>query len=147
MEEVLLQVFERFSARLLDRQQAMYAADVPFIEKWRTAMRFIDVDLAAGYPKVWFELRSLAWHKPVLEERLQAVQAAWWQLLKDAFGAAMDGYGLDRDRYPLDAMVALVVTFNEGLMLDRLSGVESGHRDLLDMIERWLEELEERQGK
>src|SRR5918995_2896954 len=55
MEELLLQVLERFTDRLADRQQAMYEADVPFLEKWRTAMRWLEEDVAAGYPKVWWE--------------------------------------------------------------------------------------------
>src|SRR5213082_2038493 len=40
MEELFVQVLERFTARLIARQRAMYAADVPFIEKWRAAWRF-----------------------------------------------------------------------------------------------------------
>ena len=39
MEELLLQVVERFTDRLAERQKTMYEADVPFLEKWRTAMR------------------------------------------------------------------------------------------------------------
>src|SRR3954463_15101268 len=35
VDELLLQTLERFSSRVLDRQRAMYAADVPFIQKWR----------------------------------------------------------------------------------------------------------------
>ena len=40
---------------------------------------------------------------------------------------------------PLEALVTLVYTFNEGIMLDRLSGIETGHRELLDWIDGWLE--------
>jgi AcrR family transcriptional regulator len=54
MEELLLQVLERFTERLIERQSAMYAADLPFLEKWRTAMRWLDEDVEAGYPKVWW---------------------------------------------------------------------------------------------
>jgi hypothetical protein len=32
-----------------------------------------------------------------------------------------------------------VYTFNEGIMLERLSGIETGHRELLDWIDGWLE--------
>ena len=39
---------------------------------------------------------------------------------------------------PLDALVSLVMTFNEGIMLERLSGVSAGHRELLDWIDGWL---------
>src|SRR5918999_4864917 len=38
LDEVLLQALERFTERLIERQRAMYRADVPFLEKWRTAM-------------------------------------------------------------------------------------------------------------
>jgi hypothetical protein len=30
------------------------------------------------------------------------------------------------------------MTFNEGVMLERLSGVESGQRELFEWIESWL---------
>src|ERR1044071_8024318 len=51
MENLLARVLERFTERLIARQRAMYAADVPFIEKWRTAMRYLDAD--RDYQKVW----------------------------------------------------------------------------------------------
>jgi len=33
----------------------------------------------------------------------------------------------------------LVATFNEGLILERLSGIGQGHRALIDWIDDWLE--------
>jgi hypothetical protein len=52
-------------------------------------------------------------------------------------------YRLDRERFPLAAMVSLVMTFNEGIMVERLSGISSGHREVTEMVGRWLESLEE----
>src|ERR671933_3046975 len=40
IDELFAQVLERFTERLVARQRAMYAADVPFAEKWRTAWSF-----------------------------------------------------------------------------------------------------------
>src|SRR5215204_3149197 len=60
VDELLLQTLERFTARVLERQRAMYGADAPFAEKWRTAVAYIEDDLASGYPKVWAELEALA---------------------------------------------------------------------------------------
>ena len=51
VDNLMLAVFERFTDRLAERQRAMYAADLPFLEKWRTAIGYMDEDLAAGYPK------------------------------------------------------------------------------------------------
>ncbi len=140
MEELLLQVLERFTERLTTRQREMYGADVPFIEKWRQAMGFLDEDLEAGYPKIWFELQSLAWNRPELRDRLIQVEAGWRELLTDAFGRALrEEYGLD---WPVDAVVSLVVTFNLGLQTEQLVGIRTGHRELLEWIDGWLVSLE-----
>src|SRR3954468_24148714 len=37
-ENLLVQMLERFTARLIERQEALYASDGSFVEKWRTAM-------------------------------------------------------------------------------------------------------------
>jgi hypothetical protein len=41
---------------------------------------------------------------------------------------------------PLDALVSLVMTFNVGIMVERLSGVTEGHQQLLEWIDAFLEE-------
>jgi AcrR family transcriptional regulator len=142
MEELFLQVLKRFTARLIERQRAMYGADLPFIEKWRTAMGFIDEDLAAGYPKVWWELQALAWNRPDLRERLGQVDREWRAVLTEAFEQALDEYGLDRKEFPVEAVVALVMTFNMGILNERLLGISAGQPELLAWIDGWLESLE-----
>ena len=143
MEEVFVRALERFTDRLIARQREMYAADVPFIDKWRTAMGYLDEDLAAGYPKVWLELQALGWNRPDLRERVAHVNAEWRGVLRDAFGQALDEYGLDPRAFPLEAIVSLVMTFNVGIELERLSGISDGHRELLAWVDGWLEQLED----
>jgi AcrR family transcriptional regulator len=139
IENLLVRTLERFTDRLIARQRALYAdPDIPFIEKWRTAMRFLlseDVE----YEKVWYELQALAWNRPELRERVDHVNAEWRSVLTEAFAEPRERYGIDM---PLDALVSLVVTFNEGIILERLSGVEEGHRELLDWIDAWLQAKE-----
>jgi AcrR family transcriptional regulator len=142
MENLLLRVLERFTAQLIERQRAMYAADVPFIEKWRTAMGFLEEDIAAGYPKVWLELQAMGWNDAAVRERVAKVNAEWRAVLTAAFSDAMREYGIDKRRFPVDAVVALVMTFNEGIQLERASGIEAGQRELLGLIDRWLVSLE-----
>jgi AcrR family transcriptional regulator len=147
MEELFLRVLERFTLRLIERQRAMYSTDAPFIEKWRSAMRYLDEDLKAGYPKVWFELQAMAWNHPDMRERVTHVNDEWREVLTEAFTKAAKDYGLDRRRFPVEAMVSLVMTFNVGMMLERMEGVTAGHDDLLAGIDRWLEELERKKKK
>lgn len=143
MERLFVRTLERFTERLIERQRAMYAADVPFIQKWRLAMSFLDQDLENGYQKVWFELQALAWNNPELRDRMKRVHGQWRQVLREAFSQAAADYHLDPERYPVEAITALVITFNEGIILERLSGITEGQVDMLAMIDRWLVSLEQ----
>jgi AcrR family transcriptional regulator len=144
MENLFVRVLERFTARLIARQREMYArADISGAEKWKTAMGFLEADLEAGYPKIWLELQALGWNRPDIADRVAAVNREWRDVLTEAFDRMIDEYGLDRERLPLPALVSLAMTFNEGVMVERLSGISAGHRDLMEMVTRWLESLEE----
>jgi AcrR family transcriptional regulator len=136
MENLLVQVLERFTGRLIARQQAMYAEEKPFIEKWRKAMRYLDEDFGSGYQKVWFELQALAWSRPEMQGQIARVTEEWRGALTDALDQGRREHGIEM---PLDALVALVATFNEGIILERLSGVDRGHAALLEWIDGWLE--------
>jgi AcrR family transcriptional regulator len=136
MENLLVRVLERFTERLIARQREMYAADAPFPAKWRQAMRYLDEDFASGYQKVWYELQALAWNRPEMRKRVAAQTRAWRTVLREAFEQARLEHGIE---LPLDALVALVSTFNQGIILERLSGIDAGHRELLEWIDDWLE--------
>lgn len=134
VEHLLVRVLERFTERLIERQRAMYSADEPFVEKWRTAMHYL-VSEDVTYEKVWLELQALAWNDPILRERLAVVNAEWRRVLTAAFEQPHRELSIPM---PLDALVALVMTFNIGIMVERLGGIETGHRPLLDWIDAWL---------
>jgi AcrR family transcriptional regulator len=141
IEELLFQAMERYTEHLLDRQRALYAADIPFIEKWRTAMRYIDEDLAAGYPKIWAELHAVAWNRPQFQQRIAQVHVQWRTIFGGALARAKDEFDLSRTPFSPDAFVALVATFNAGLLLERLVGLDRGHRELLEAMDTWLSSL------
>jgi AcrR family transcriptional regulator len=139
MENLLARVLERFTERMIARQRTMYSTPgVPFADKWRTAMRYLDAD--REYQKVWYELQALAWNRPELRERVAHVDAEWRAVLSEALAEPRERYGIDM---PLAALVSLVITFNEGIIFERLSGIETGQAELLDWIDGWLQEKEE----
>ena len=143
MEELLMRVLERFTERILARQRAMYAeTTVPFIEKWRKAMGYIDEDLAAGYPKIWFELQAMSWNRPEFRERLLQIHEQWHVVLTEALTGALAEYGVDRQRFPAEAIATIVRTFNLGMLLERLNDFDRGHRQMLSMIDDLLQGLE-----
>jgi len=112
-ENLLVRALERFTERLVARQRELYAADLPFIEKWRQAMRYLVGD-DVTYEKIWLELQAMAWNHPELREQLAHVNAEWRAVLTDAFEQARREYGIDM---PLEALVSLVLTFNVGVMV------------------------------
>lgn len=140
VENLMLAVFERFTDRLVERQRAMYAADVPFLEKWRAAMGFMEEDLAAGYPKIWAELQAAAMNDAELERRFRTVYATWRSVLTHAFTAAAREYGVSDAAVP--ALVTLVMTFTVGMFNERLVGVDEGHAELLTWFEAAIRSME-----
>jgi AcrR family transcriptional regulator len=133
-ENLLVQALERFTERLIARQRELYASELPFVEKWRAAMRFLtEEDL--GYEKVWLELQALGWNDPHLRERLARVNREWRAVLTAAFETPHKEL---RIPVPLGALVALVMTFNLGLIVERLGDVDTGHKELLEWIDQWL---------
>jgi AcrR family transcriptional regulator len=133
-ENVLVRALERFTGRLIARQRDLYSADLPFVEKWRTAMRYL-VSEDVTYEKVWLELHALAWNNPGLRERLARVNDEWRAVLIEAFAEPHRELGITM---PLEALVALVITFNIGIIVERLGGIETGHQELLEWIDGWL---------
>ena len=133
-ENLLIRALERFTERLVGRQRELYAGDEPFVEKWRTAMRYLVAE-DRTYEKIWLELQAMAWNDEGLKARLRRVNDEWRRVLTDAFAEPHRQLGIDM---PLDALVSLVITFNLGVMIERLGGIETGHAELLEWIDRWL---------
>jgi TetR/AcrR family transcriptional regulator len=136
VENLLVRTLERFTERLITRQREMYAADMPFLEKWRTAMRYLMSEDVA-YEKVWLELQALAWNQPDLREHLARVNAEWRAVLTEAFEQPHRELGVEMQ---LETLVSLVMTFNLGIIVERLGGIETGHSELLEWIDAFLEE-------
>jgi len=133
-ETLLVRALERFTERLIARQRELYAADEPFAEKWRKAMRYL-VSEDATYEKIWLELQALAWNNEGLRARLARVNAEWRSVLTEAFAEPHRELKIEM---PLEALVSLVMTFNLGIIVERLGGIDTGHAELLDWIDRWL---------
>jgi AcrR family transcriptional regulator len=134
VENLLVRALERFTERMVERQRELYSSGEPFVEKWRTAMRYLVAE-DVTYEKVWLELQALAWNDEGLRGRLARVNGEWRAVLTEAFREPHRELGIDM---PLEALVSLVITFNLGIMVERLGGIDRGHAELLEWIDRWL---------
>jgi AcrR family transcriptional regulator len=143
MEELLTQTLERFADQLAEPLEALYAdPDVSFADKWRLGAEFFLQEPTARFPKILLELSAMSWNVPPLRARIAAVHARFRTIFTVHFGAAAERYGVDESRYPLPAVIAFVTTFQLGMIVERLSSVEAGHDELLDVVQGWLDALE-----
>src|SRR5215216_4807246 len=94
MENLLVRVLERFTQRLIARQRTLYASEIPFLAKWRTAMEYL-VEEDVVYQKVWLELQALAWNHRELQERIARVHGEWRSVLLEAFEQARVEHSID----------------------------------------------------
>jgi AcrR family transcriptional regulator len=133
VEQLLVRVLERFTERLIERQRQLYAADMPFLEKWRTARAYLEKDRL--YQKIWSRAQGCSGNRPEPASGRAACLGVACRP-EEAFRPSATSSGPD---VPPEALCPLVYTFNEGIMLDRLSGIEMEHRELLEWIDALLE--------
>ena len=132
-DNLLVRALERFTERLIARQSDLYASDLPFVEKWRTAMRFLtENDL--GYEKVWLELQALGWNDPDLRERFSESQRG----MAGGTPAAFETLHPASDPHPSRRRGGAGHDLQPGTDVERLGRVETGHKELLEWIDRWL---------
>ncbi len=143
MEELLTQTLARFVEQLALALEGLYAdPNLTFAEKWRLGSQFWVNEPTSRFPKILLELLAMGWNMPVLRRRLTDVHARFRTIFEQHFEQAFRDYGLDESQFPLKVVVAAVTSFQLGLIVEGLSGVEEGHAELLDWIQHWIDDLE-----
>jgi AcrR family transcriptional regulator len=91
---LVLALFEYMNARLLDRQDAMFAdPGLTLSEQWDLACDYLDDDLATGYVRVLQELLAVGWTDPEIGRVVRDGVMGWIELLTDLARKAQDTYG------------------------------------------------------
>ena len=143
LEQLMVRTLERAGERILERQRALYATDQPFIEKWRTAMAYVDADVESdSFPKLAAELLALSWNDPAYRPAVQAMVDGFTVMLDEAVHAGLADYEVAIP--DVEAIATLIRTFQLGVLLERLAGVDTGHRALIAVIDAWLDALPRR---
>ena len=137
-------LLERENARLLERQEALYAGPEPLAEKWRTACAYLREDLASGYARVLWELWAAGLSDPSLAQRWREAMAGWRALLERVAERWADENGLE---LPLSAraLATLVANAFQGAEIEILAGVgeeEAPHIEALEAVAGLIEWFE-----
>jgi AcrR family transcriptional regulator len=142
--QLLAELLARENARLLARQQALYAGPEPLAEKWRTACTYLREDMRSGYARVLWELWATGLADEELAQRWRDAMGGWRTLLEDVATQWADEHGLELP-LPPRALATLVANVFQGAEVEILAGVsekEAPHLEALeacgDLIE-WFE--------
>jgi hypothetical protein len=89
----VLAVLEEENQRRLQRQQAMYAEEMPLWKQWEQACDYLEDDVASGYVRVLQEMIAAGWSNPEIGDAVRKMVRQWFALLSDVADRAKDKVG------------------------------------------------------
>ncbi len=92
-EALVLAVLEHQNRRLLERQEATFAADLPLWKRWEKACDYLDEDLASGYVRVLQEMIAAGWSNPDIAVAVRKFLSGWYELLNRVAKEAAQRFG------------------------------------------------------
>ena len=147
-DRLVIAVLDDANRRLLERQQQLHDTPVGFAEKWATARRFYESDLASGFVRVQAELWAASLSNVELREQFLPRIQAWKQLVLDGVREALQAYQVDLPpAFNAEAIATLLSEFWLGMEFSQLIGAggeTARHDATLDAIEALLRMLDAR---
>jgi AcrR family transcriptional regulator len=143
-DQLVIDVLDAVNQRLLSRQAAMYESGGGFAEKWASARRFYEDDLASGFVRLQAELWAASLSDPGLREKFLPRLLAWKKLVLGAVREAVAMWQADGTKLPApftpEVIACWISEFWLGMEFADLLGVKEEqlqHRAALDAVQ-WL---------
>ena len=148
-EQLVIDVLDAVNQRLLSRQASMYEGSGGFAQKWVSARRFYEDDLASGFVRLQAELWAASLSNPGLREKFLPRLLAWKQVVlggvRDAL-TAFEGTGAKLPPlFTADVIASWISEFWLGMEFADLLGVKEEaiqHRAALDAVQWLLQALD-----
>jgi AcrR family transcriptional regulator len=130
MDDLILAVVRRFTARRLERFEEALASPEPLRALWQ-----LNSD-ATGIPAS--ELIALANHRESIRTEVVAAACQFRALQIEAVDRLLTSAGFDRKTYSAAGIVAIVAAVARAMVQDCALGVSEGYGDAVAIIERGL---------
>jgi AcrR family transcriptional regulator len=92
-DALVLALLEHQNVRLLERQDATFAADLPLWRRWEKACDYLDEDLASGYVRVLQEMIAVGWSNPEIAAAVRGFLSGWYVLIERVVKEALVKFG------------------------------------------------------
>lgn len=145
-DELVLALLTYKNERLLNRQRAMYAQDLPLWKRWKQACDYLDEDLSSGYVRVLQEMMAAGWSNPAIAKAVRQLLSGWFTLLKRvAAEAAEQGMPLgNMNTEEIACLVGATFLGAEALLLLGFEGPDIPLRRALKRFGTLMQGAEER---
>lgn len=153
-DQLVIDVLDAVNQRLLARQASMYGGAGGFAEKWASARRFYEEDLASGFVRLQAELWAASLSNPALREKFLPRLLAWKKVVlggvREAVAALQASGGKLPAPFTPEVIACWISEFWLGMEFADLLGVkeeQSQHRAALDAVQWLLESLDAQAAK
>ena len=118
-DALVLALLDHQNQRLIQRQRAMFAANLPLWKRWDLACDYLDEDVASGYVRILQEMIAAGWSNPDIAAAVQKFLAEWHVLLTRVSEEACASFGQSGTLLPaeLACLVSNVFLGSEALIL------------------------------
>jgi AcrR family transcriptional regulator len=89
----VLAVLATENARRLERQRAMYAADMPLWRRYEQACDYLEDDLESGYVRVLQEMIAAGWSNSEIAADVRDMLSGWFVVLSEVAAEAEQRFG------------------------------------------------------
>jgi AcrR family transcriptional regulator len=135
VDELFVEVFRRATERGEQAVPSVSETEQPLWRAWDMARDFSSNALMN-------EFLALANHRKAIQSEI----AAYWLRFRtnqiEELGEVLERHGWDRDTWPAESVLLLMVAAARFLHIEEAFGVDIGHAETVAMVERQLRELE-----
>ncbi|MEV0542757.1 TetR/AcrR family transcriptional regulator [Nocardia salmonicida] len=141
MDNLFVELFRRGADRSYERQLRALESAQPLWALW-------DSIHDQSHTALTMEFVALANHRKAIRAEIAESSRRFRSLQLDAVAKILADYGASAVRYTPGALVLLMSSISRFLRMEEAFDVDTGHADVIDLIESFLRELEgERRGR
>ncbi|TMM15021.1 MAG: TetR/AcrR family transcriptional regulator [Actinobacteria bacterium] len=135
MDDLFLALFRRGAERNLQRQERALASPRPLRALWAFSTEQAGTALT-------MEFTALANHRKAIREEIASYAERFRRHQAEALPPILENYGIDTDALPPLALLVLMTSVSQVLILEDALGVTAGHDETIAVVERFLSRYE-----
>lgn len=136
MDDLFLALFRRGAEHNLERQERALASPRPLRALWSFSTDRTGTALT-------MEFTALANHRKAIREEIARYAERFRSLQAETLPAILERYGIDTEALPPPALLVLMTSVSQVLVMEDTLGVTAGHAETVALVERFLSQYED----